>query len=141
MPAHPKPPRTQLGRNIRSARHKACVSTRQAADALTVPISTFRSYEAGVYMPKPHVLSRIAETLQTTVEELLDGADLTEYSHTRDYNWRTKVFDSPMEAIRSCLSCGNDFESEGPSNRMCLSCKSADRHYALTGWDTWGGMP
>ncbi len=31
-----------------------------------------------------------------------------------------------MHQTRRCLSCGDDFASHGPGNRICLPCKDLD---------------
>jgi len=61
-----------LGRNIREARKAIKMSQRQLARLIGASHTTVGRYEADVLEPKISRLQAIAETLQTTIERLLD---------------------------------------------------------------------
>ncbi len=70
-------------------------------------------------------LSEKAYSLKMQEGAALRAASDKKAARLRSYKYTKPGQDSPrVTSPRKCLRCGNDFESEGPMNRICGACKS-----------------
>ena len=68
----------------------------------------------------------------------LDGRIIsgTLYSHdaAHDFIARHMEKNGPDRRRRACLTCGAEFDSEGPHNRMCPRCRATK---GTPAWGSW----
>ena len=64
-----------LGERLNYIRKKNGYTARQMAELLNISLRSYRMYESGDRMPNPVVLCKIADTLDVSVDYLLERDD------------------------------------------------------------------
>ena len=95
---------SQVGERIRELRGK--LSQEEFAKKLGVSFRTYQRYDTGERIPHPHVLSRIAEKFNTTVDWILTGNLNIEKSITLELakkSFHLKDLAEELEKINVCI--------------------------------------
>ncbi|HWM89497.1 MAG TPA: helix-turn-helix transcriptional regulator [Thermoanaerobaculia bacterium] len=79
----PEPPQETLGDRIARLRRAKGWSQRELAGRVGSKGSQLSKYERGAYDPRPDLLSRIAEELETTLDYLVTGRETKTQRDTR----------------------------------------------------------
>lgn len=107
----------RTGEKIRAARKQAGLTQLQLADKIYVSESYIALIESNHRNPSMHVLSKIAETLNLTTDELVFHTDLrTTDSFTMEWktliqNRKPEEIESALKMLKNYFTCLDDLKS------------------------------